>query len=707
MSSIIKTKIIACLTQSGKKGLSYKELKALCKPTQHKRVQFRTALAELIASNTIVDMGYKIFLAKNIECYQATITKLNKTFGFAKRVLDQSEIFIPGKYLMGALPGDVVLISPIKPRKTETTQKSLEGQVVKILEFGLSEFTGVLQQQMGQYYIDPDSLIKFPIPLADLNGIDAKIGDKVLAQITFRGKSHSEHKAKIISSYGDSQVAASCAESIIHSAGVNTQFTAEINGLAVKINLKGICESDLLYREDLRNDNIFTIDSADAKDLDDAVSVVKYANTYELGVHIADVSHYIKQNSPIDKEAFERGTSIYYADKVIPMLPKALSNGICSLNPHEDRLTFSAIMTIDHDGKLLDYRFQKTVIRSKVKGVYSEINQILNSTANEEINEKYKNLKNEIFLMDELADILSRNKFGRGSPNIQTNESKIILDEKGITVDILPRERGKSESIIEDFMLMANQAAAAAARLKGIAFIYRVHEPPTPQKVERLKEILRLLSINASDVSPDMPPMVLSKIITQAQELKTFKLINTTVLRSMSKAKYSEVPLGHYGLALDDYAHFTSPIRRYPDLCIHRILSDLVSNMPIPKLQKKYKDFVVLSSQRSTETELTAMQLERNCEDCYKAEYMKSHIAQEYIGIISSLTSQGIYVELDNTVEGLIRTDSLPDGNYTFNEPLEYKNTKTQKTYRIGDTLKVKCVKADVNSGNIDFAIVL
>lgn len=362
-------------------------------------------------------------------------------------------------------------------------------------------------------------------------------------------------------------------------------------------------------------------------------------------------------------------------------------------------------MTVDLSGKLVDFEFKKTVIRSKVKGVYSEINQILAHTETNEIKKKYEKLYDSIFTMKELADILTDNKKKRGAPEIETSESKIILDENSVAVDVVPRERGASEVIIEEFMLMANEAAATAARLKEIPFVYRVHEPPSEDKIETLNTLLSALSISTVNVKTGLPSSVLAKILEDSKGKPAQKLINTLVLRSMSKAKYFEQPLGHYGLVLQNYAQFTSPIRRYPDLTIHRILSDVVRDMPLVKLRKKYEKLVVEASRQSTETELSAMRLERDCDDCYKAEYMKAHVGEEFDGIISSVAPQGIYVELQNSVEGLLKTEDMPEGNYQFDELLEMRETLSGKSYRIGDKIKVKCIKADVAQGNVDFSL--
>lgn len=702
MNQKLLKRIQTLLLEAGARGLRFRELLVSCGIKTKSQHEFRECLRYLEAKGVIIDRKIKIYHTSCLKLKEATVIRINKTFGFVKLTEDDSEVFIPGKYFMGAMPGDTVLVAPIKSRG-----ESPEGEIVKILSFGKAEFVGTLRKTKAGYYVVPDSIIKYELNVLPKSAVvlNARDGDKVLCQIAKRGERHSEHIAKVIACYGDAQTAVNCAEAILDLNGISREFPDDVSAEANAINSLGISKKELEAREDLQDELIFTIDSADTKDIDDAISIKKYSDFYILGVHIADVSYYVKQGSVLDKEAFRRGTSIYFADRVVPMLPPALSNGICSLNENEPRLAFSCIMTVDLSGKLVDFEFKKTVIRSKVKGVYSEINQILAHTETNEIKKKYEKLYDSIFTMKELADILTDNKKKRGAPEIETSESKIILDENSVAVDVVPRERGASEVIIEEFMLMANEAAATAARLKEIPFVYRVHEPPSEDKIETLNTLLSALSISTVNVKTGLPSSVLAKILEDSKGKPAQKLINTLVLRSMSKAKYFEQPLGHYGLVLQNYAQFTSPIRRYPDLTIHRILSDVVRDMPLVKLRKKYEKLVVEASRQSTETELSAMRLERDCDDCYKAEYMKAHVGEEFDGIISSVAPQGIYVELQNSVEGLLKTEDMPEGNYQFDELLEMRETLSGKSYRIGDKIKVKCIKADVAQGNVDFSL--
>lgn len=700
MNQVLYNKTLTLLRQAGKRGITFRELLAAARVPAKKQRELRECLRTLEKRGLLSDRKPRYYYLEKDSARAATVTRLNRTYGFARFTDDDSEVFIPGKFFMGALPGDKVLVTPIKARGT-----SPEGEIVRITKEGKAEFTGTLLRTDEGWFVHPDKLFRFDIPVTGVRASGAQAGDKVLCAVTERGASHADHVARILSAYGDGQTAVNCAQAILDLSGVPQAFSEQAEREAVYLNERGISEADLDGRLDLRNEIIFTIDGADSKDLDDAVSIEKTDDGWKLGVHIADVSHYVRPGSQLEKEAFTRGTSIYFADRVIPMLPKELSNGICSLNPNEDRLTFSCLMTIEPDGRLADFSFKKSVIRSRVKGVYREINAILAHEESEEIHAKYDGLYESIFLMKELADVLTENKRRRGSPEIDSTESYIVLDEHSTAVDILPRSRGAAEVVIEEFMLIANEAAATCARAKGIPFVYRVHEPPTEDKLENLRTVLSALGINSRKVKTGMPAAVLSELLQEAKGKPAYPLVNTIVLRSMSKAKYFEQPIGHYGLVLQNYAQFTSPIRRYPDLTIHRVLSAVVKGSSPEKVKARFERTVVESSRQSTDTELNAMQLERQCEDCYKAEYMRPHIGEEFDGLISSLAPHGLYVELPNTVEGLVKPENLPGGNYAFDGLIEYKDPQTGAAYRIGDSVHVKCISVDVAAGNVDFAI--
>lgn len=694
-----KKKIITFLQTCNKKTMPVNELETKCRSKKQGRDNFINAFDELRTEGIItVRKGMKAGLCSRLNIYPATVTRLSRTFGFAKTD-DGIEYFIPGKCMLGAMPNDRVLVSDIPSRSGEP-----EGEIIDIIKFGSSLITGKIEFIDGRYYLVPDTASKNHLTIIKEDSVKFNDGEKVLAEIVFRGRRHAEHKVKITSVFGSSDYASSCAKSILMIHDAPDEFPEEVLKEARKISEGGVQEYSFNNRENLCDMNIFTIDGAESKDLDDAVSVQKKDYGYLLGVHIADVSHYVKGNSNLDKEALRRGTSIYYADKVVPMLPKELSNGICSLNPDENRLTLSAFIKLDNDGEIISYRFCKSVIRSRVKGVYSEINSILDGSETQEITEKYSAVRNEIFLMNELADILIAKKKRRHAPEIETTESKLIIDENGICCAVIPRERGKSEQIIEEFMLTANEAAAKLAREKKVPFVYRIHEAPPENKIESLHEILPKFGLECPHFT-EFKPAHAAKILESAKGTDKYEAVNLLILRSMSKAKYSVEPVGHFGLVLDDYAHFTSPIRRYPDLAIHRIITDILAGYNNEWLNKRYSGFAINAAEHSSDAEVRAITIERECEDCYKAEYMKSHIGETFTARISSVTEFGFYIQLPNTIEGLVHIRTLPEGEYDYSEPVTLTERFSGISYTLGQTVQVICSAVNVSDGIIDFVL--
>ena len=700
MKEHFSKKIERALGKAGKKGMTQRELIKSCHVLKKDKQEFNEEVTALKQEGRLVIIKDRLVLSRLLGAYPAAVTRLNRTFGFARRISDEQEVFIPGKYLKGALVGDTVLVRPAKHPRGD----SPEGEVMEVLRQGDSQFTGMILREEGKLCILPDSFARFPIALIKGENGAYKEGDKVLAKIVRRGESHRDHRAKVLSAYGDAQNAAACAQALLDAEGIHQDFPEEVLAQAEEARKRGIKDGETARRLDLRPEIIFTIDSAESKDLDDAVSLRKLGDVYQLGVHIADVSHYVRAGSALDKEAFERGTSIYYADQVIPMLPKELSNGICSLNPGEDRLTFSALITLDQNGRMLDFDFQKSVINSRVKGVYKEINQILAGEADDTVKQKYAGLSDTIFLMKELADKLIQNRKNRGAPEIETHESKIILQD-GVAVDILPRERGESEEIIEVFMLLANEAAATLATTQGLPFVYRIHEDPSMEKIDDLRQTMAALGIDSKGLTDGKNPRELADILLKVKGTPLFEIVNRAVLRSMAKAKYSTMPVGHYGLVLKNYAHFTSPIRRYPDLAIHRILSDFLANKDAEKSHRRYDKFTERAATQSTQTEIAAVKIERDCEDFYKAEYMKPLVGEKFEGTITSVTPHGFYVELPNTVEGLVKIEELPEGEYIYDGMMALICPVSGKRFRVGDPVRVTCIKANVNLGQVDFAL--
>ncbi len=694
-----KNKIVTFLRGYNKKLMPVSELETKCRTKKSGHENFAEAFSQLRDEGIItVRKGMKAALCSRLGFRTARISHLSRTFGFAETE-DGTEYFIPGKCMLGAMPNDVVLISDIPSRSGEP-----EGEVQDILKFGSTTLTGRIEYADGRLFLVPDSASKNYMTIVESGNIPFSEGDKVLAEIIYRGRRHAEHKVKIISVFGSSQLASACAESILVSHGIISEFPQDVLKEVRKISEGGVQEYSFNNREDLRYMPIFTIDSAESKDLDDAVSVERTEKGYRLGVHIADVSFYVRGNSALDKEALRRSTSVYYADKVVPMLPKELSNGICSLNPDEDRLTLSAFMDLSSDGEMLDFRFCKSVIRSRVKGVYSEINQILDNSADSGILEKYSCVADEIPIMNELADILIRRKKIRHAPELETVESRLIIGSNGICCGIVPRERGKSERIIEEFMLCANEAAAKLARQHKSPFVYRIHENPPEEKVAALCAMLVKAGVEYPHFQKFSPSHA-AEILDNVRGTDKFEAVNMMVLRSMAKAKYSDEPFGHFGLVLKDYAHFTSPIRRYPDLAIHRIITDILAGYDEIWLEKRYSGFAVKASESSSAAEIRAVSAERECEDCYKAEYMKQHIGESFTAKISGVTEFGFYVQLPDSVEGLVHIRSLPEGEYDYSEPISLTEKFSGVSYELGDTVQVLCASVNVSEGTIDFVL--
>lgn len=696
----LKISILKRLYSAGSEGMSEKDLvKALDLPKKLAK-KLSDSLAEMKKFGDVTNKKGTWRLKDTEKYFEATVSRVTTRSGFILNNYDSVEFFVRGRDLCGSIPGDVVLAM-----KTQSASgdKSPEAIVITVLEESDRLLTGVIVAEGNRLMVLPDKLCNEPLYIAKAGQSPLHIGDKVAFSIKKRGERHFDHTVAIAEGFGSAEDAKSGAKAYMLVNDLHVEFPDDVLYEASKLNFDEPDPDEISRRLDLRGEPIFTIDGADTKDIDDAVSIAKVDGGYKLGVHIADVSHYVKKDSALDKEAFTRGTSIYYADQVVPMLPKELSNGICSLNPNVDRLAFSCLMTVSDDGKLRSYRFEKTVIRSRVKGVYSEVNKILDNTADEQIKEKYSRVIDRIPIMQELASILEKNRINRGAPEIDTVEAKIITDENGTCVDVKPRDRGIAERIIEEFMLMANNAAASLAMKEKIPFVYRVHEPPAAEKLVTLNETLTALGVNPEKIGENSTAADLAKLLRDNKESDKYIVINRIVLRTMMKAKYSEEPLGHYGLVMPEYAHFTSPIRRYADLSIHRILTDYVYALSNEKLNKKYAKFAADASMQASNTELAAVHCERECENFYMAEYMKNHIGEEYEGFISGVSPSGVFVSLPNTVEGMVSTAHLPAGEYEVQHTVILTGAANGKVYTVGDKVKVKCVTVNVNGGFIDF----
>ncbi len=663
------------------------------------------ALDELVREAVICQRQGVFFTVRSGRADKALlckVVKLGKNFAFVMLEDGTSDIFIPGRFTKGAMPGDDVLVEKFEHPRVEGSD---EGAILAILT-EKNDLVGTVRRVEGRLRFVPDDCPAITMPLArDCEG-GAKDGDKVAVEILNRGNRQEDHRVGVAMRFGSSDEAKRCAKALLYAKDIRTRFPDKVRDEAKKFEGAEVSEKDCEGRMDLRALPIFTIDSAETKDIDDAISLTRTSDGgFELGVHIADVSNYVKPGTELDNEAFSRATSVYYADQVVPMLPKALSNGICSLNENELRLAFSCLMRLDKEGNLTDYRFVKSIIRSRVKGVYSEINALLAGTADAEIKAKYADVIDQLPAMKELYGHRARLRKERGCMDIESGEVKLILDENGRCIDVKKRTSGESESMIEEFMLLANQCAAHFARVKQIPFVYRVHEEPNAEKLERLHTLLQACGIN-DHFAKDVPtPKELSAILEGVRGTPYEQIINTGMLRCMSKALYEEKPKGHYGLVLKDYAHFTSPIRRYPDLAIHRIMTDLLKGTEKETMILRYTDFAERASKQSSEREVIAMQIERKAEDCYKAEYARRHLGECYEGTISGVTQRGLFIELDNGVEGFVPASSLTPSGTSLTEGVRLTDPASGKTWSLGDKMMITIVRADVNLGKIDFEV--
>ena len=663
------------------------------------------ALDELVREAVVCQRQGVFFTVRSGRADKALlckVVKLGKNFAFVMLEDGTSDIFIPGRFTKGAMPGDDVLVEKFEHPRVEGSD---EGAILAILT-EKNDLVGTVRRVEGRLRFVPDDCPAITMPLArDCEG-GAKDGDKVAVEILNRGSRQEDHRVGVAMRFGSSDEAKRCAKALLYAKDIRTRFPDKVRDEAKKFEGAEVSEKDCEGRMDLRALPIFTIDSAETKDIDDAISLTRTPEGgFELGVHIADVSNYVKPGSELNEEAFNRATSVYYADQVVPMLPKSLSNGICSLNEKELRLAFSCLMRLDKDGNLTDYRFVKSVICSRVKGVYAEINALLAGTADAEIQAKYAEVADQLPAMKELYAHRARLRTERGCIDFESGEVKLILDEDGHCIDVKKRTSGESEAMIEEFMLLANQCAAHFARVKQIPFVYRVHEEPNAEKLERLHALLQACGIN-DHFAKDVPtPKELSAILEGVRGTPYEQIINTGMLRCMSKALYEEKPKGHYGLVLKDYAHFTSPIRRYPDLAIHRIMTDMLKGTEKETMILRYTDFAERASKQSSEREVIAMQIERKAEDCYKAEYARRHLGECYEGTISGVTQRGLFIELDNGVEGFVPASSLTPSGTSLTEGVRLTDPASGKTWSLGDKMMITIVRADVNLGKIDFEV--
>ena len=641
-------------------------------------------------------------LARDLGYYKGIISIHPKGFGFVE-IDDMDDVYVRSEDLNGALHKDTVLVKILPSSKGD----SLEGEIAQVLERGMTEFIGTYYEIKQVGYVKPDNSRYHAVVAIPKNKTKGAVKDHKVRVRIVDYLENNVVKAEVTEILGHKNDPGIDILSVVYKYDIVPEFSEDALKQAAEIPNEPDPES-YKGRKDLRGETIVTIDGDDAKDLDDAVHVRMLDNgNYLLGVSIADVSYYVTEGSPLDREAFFRGTSVYLVDRVIPMIPHRLSNGICSLNPQVDRLTITCEMEVSSDGEVVSHEIFPSIIKTTERMTYNHVNRIL-IDEDPELCERYKDLVPTFKLMYELSKILRQKRHDRGSIDFDLEESKIIVDEYGFPIDVVLRQREIAERIIEDFMLAANETVAEHFHWMDVPFIYRVHEHPKPEKLERFYKLARALGYEIKGTKENVHPKALQMITEAVHGKPEHAAINTMMLRSLQKARYSEESLGHFGLAAEFYTHFTSPIRRYPDLVVHRLIRRYLFDQDLSKETLDYYTVVMPEiGEQTSKRERDAIDAEREVEDMKKAEYMTQFIDEEFEGVISSVTKWGMYVELPNTVEGLVHVNDLTDDYYEFDEDnLALIGRRTKAIYKIGDIVKVIVAAASKEERTIDFQLV-
>jgi ribonuclease R len=615
-----------------------------------------------------------------------------------------TDVFIPANLINGAMNNDKVVAR--KDTVYRDFCKKTEGEIIRILERANPEVIGVYENNRNFGFVIPDDpkiVTDIFIPKEEMG--EVKEGDKVVCEIIKWPDARRNPEGKIIEIIGHRDDVGVDILSIMRKYNLTVDFPKKVEAEIKNISDE-VSEKEKANRKDLRDMTTITIDGADAKDLDDAVSIEKLSNgNFKLGVHIADVTHYVREGTALDKEALERGTSVYLVDRVVPMLPRKLSNGICSLNPKVDRLTLSVFMEINKKGEVINHEIAESVINVKERMIYEDISDILEKD-DQNLKDKYSHLLNEFKMMEELCLILKKHRENRGAIDFDFPETKVILDKDGKPVDIIKYERRIANRIIEEFMLICNETIAEHFYWQDVPFVYRVHEDPSLEKLEEFNEFIYNFGYHLKGLNTGIHPKALQDLLEKVKGAKEERLINTLMLRSLKKARYADKGLGHFGLAAEHYCHFTAPIRRYPDLEIHRIIKEAINGKLDNERISRLREIVPGVAEQSSIRERVADEAERETTDLKKVEYMADRIGEEYEGIISGLTSFGIFVELDNTIEGLIPLSYLYDDYYIYDSERHILTGEMRKkTYRIGDAIKVKVNRVNIAQKEIDFMI--
>ena len=690
-----------------------KEKRALSATEICDKLNLNTAgeLKKLLDNLRILEESYTVYrsnkdkymLFENSHLLKGRLSVNKKGFGFVIVDGRDEDIYIDAKNMNGALNNDLVVVEELKGQNGKKT----EGRVVKVLKKENNLIVGEYKIIDGNpHFIPDDKKLRMEIILDNKDLDDLVDGHKIQVSIV-KEMGKYKYLGEVVKIIGHKNDPGVDILSIIYDHGINDTFTdevmEEVNALPSEV-----LDSDRKGRKDLTDMTIFTIDGDDTKDIDDAISISKKGENYILGVHIADVSYYVKEGTALYKEAYSRGTSVYLVDRVVPMLPHKLSNGICSLNPNVDRLAISCIMEITPNGKIVSHDIFESIIRSRIQMTYKKVNKILND---EETPEGYEPFKDDLKLMWELAKILRKEKLARGYLDFDVDEPKILVDENCKPYDVVLRERGKGENMIEDFMIAANETVAEHVFYMGLPFVYRVHEVPDNEKVEEFLNSISMLGYHVVGDRNFVYPKSMKKILDQLRDKEGFEILSTLLLRCMKKAVYKPENLGHYGLASKCYTHFTSPIRRFPDTTVHNLLRKYIFNEPndkeLNRLIEYWEENLPALCDHASEKERDSIDCERDVESMKMAEYMESHIGEEYDGTISSVMNFGLFVQLDNMIEGLVHISEIKGDYYTFDETTHtLRGEKKGKMYKLGQKVRVVVTNASKENSTIDFNLV-
>ncbi len=642
----------------------------------------------------------KYMLLENSHLRKGVMRANKKGFGFVEVDNLTEDVYVAAEDMNGAIHDDIVLVEIT----SKMTLDRLEGRILKVIERRVQRYIGEItfDGDIGNIKLD-DSKIMLDIIVPREKSLNAVDGHKVVVELT-KKIDNNKYEGEVIEVIGHKNDPGVDILSIIYKYNINVDFPDEVKE-EVKTIPMSVTDNDLPNRQDLRDLEIFTIDGDDTKDIDDAISIKKLPNgKYELGVHIADVSYYVKEGSPLDEEAMDRGTSVYLVDRVIPMIPHELSNGICSLNPDVDRLAISCVMEFDSMGKMGEYEIFPSVIRSRKQMTYKNVNSILEKN---EVPEGYEPFVESLKTMKELADILREMKDRRGNLDFDVDEAKILVDENCVPTEIVKRDRGAGEKLIEDFMIAANECVASHIYFMNLPFIYRIHEYPKEEKIRSFLGFIGTMGYNIAGDVKDLKPKTIQKVLKYLKDKKEFKILSSLLLRSMQKAIYSPNNLGHYGIASSCYTHFTSPIRRYPDTTVHRLLRTYLFDGKIDmQTIRKWEEKLVFVADHSSEKERASVDCEREVEDMKMAEYMEQHVGEEFEGMISSITNFGMFVELDNLIEGMVPLRDMSDFFHFDEDNMTLTGEKSHVKYTIGERVVVKVVRASKEEKTIDFEVV-